>query len=193
MRAKSSPYATTLCARACGTSFHFVSFSSAPVARTSDSPVGFRTFLPLDEEPVSSGIFHPGLIAEVSTTHAHSVRGVNVPPLIGIATTKTPKPEYTWCSLPVDGCAAKRTRRCAHFRNCFCHSLNFAGRPPTKPVPQWVFSATQFRSFAADRQVVVPHNLAGIGNLAHTPGAPHTPTDVTSTRRKSGGVHLSSH
>src|SRR6266545_3338298 len=46
------------------------------------------------------------VIAEVSVTHTHSIRRVNVLPPIGIATTNTPKQEHSWCCLPVDGCGA---------------------------------------------------------------------------------------
>ena len=76
-------------------------------------------------------------------------------PLIGVPTTKTLKPEYTWCRLPLDGCAAYGTRRRADPPSPFFQSLDFVRSPPAKTVPSQIIAAPEFLALAANRTLGV--------------------------------------
>ena len=72
-------------------------------------------------------------------------------PLIRVPTTKTPNQEYTWCGLPLDGCAAYGTMRRADPRSPFFQSLDFVRCPPAKTVPSRIIAAPEFLALAANR------------------------------------------
>ena len=62
--------------------------------------------------------------------------------------------------------------RRANLPSRFCQSLNFVGRPPAKPVPQWIIAAPKFLALATDQAVPQQAVIAALELAKFEPDRP---------------------
>jgi len=97
-----------------------------------------------------------------AATPAESIPLVNVPPLIGVAATKTSNDRKTGRGLSLHGRTAYRTRRRAVFTGRTIQPVDFVRCPEAKKVPLRIIAAPEFLSLATDRALGVQIVIAAM-------------------------------